>query len=193
MKHPRSLVLLALAANLLLGGCGHNHRHPEGQADAAAVSAPASTGKTILLVRHAEKQDLSDDPNLSADGRQRAHRLLQAVRDAGVDTVYTSDKRRTQQTAAEVLSGLNIKPGNQRHFRHDDDPAALANTIRADPGRVILVVAHSHMLPGLLKALGPWTEPAVAEQDYDNFFVITLDRDGANHLIRTGYPPRKTP
>lgn len=185
------LVGLAVAIALVIAGCHRADQPPIGDPapvkDAAAAAAP---GKTIVLVRHAEKLDSSDDTELSAAGRERAKRLLQALRDAGVDTVYVSDRRRTQQTAGEVIAGLALGSDRQRKYPATDSPAKLARAIRDDQsGRVILVVAHSNTLPGLLKELGGWTEPALTEQEFDNIYVVSMQEGATPQLIRAGYAP----
>ena len=43
------------------------------------VGVRAQATKTIILVRHAEKVDASQDPELSAEGKQRAERLVRAM------------------------------------------------------------------------------------------------------------------
>ena len=63
------------------------------------TSFAAMAEHTIYLVRHAEKAK-GKDPVLTAQGKQRAENLAQMLQDAGVTRVYSTDYRRTQQTAA---------------------------------------------------------------------------------------------
>ena len=63
---------------------------------------------TVIFVRHADTDVAmsQDDVPLNARGRQRAELLADFLQDidvvAGVNAIYASDKRRTQETAAPL-------------------------------------------------------------------------------------------
>ncbi len=65
----------------------------------------------------------TDDPPLNARGRQRAELLADFLQDidvvAGVNAIYASDKRRTQETAAPLAKRLNLPVEIADH--HDID------------------------------------------------------------------------
>src|SRR5688572_9324376 len=73
-----------------------------------ACSAPAQN-KTIILVRHAEKVDASRDPELSAEGRQRAERLRRVIKKYKPGAVYSTDFKRTRDTVSPVASSRNLQ------------------------------------------------------------------------------------
>ena len=61
----------------------------------SAEGVSAQSKKTIILVRHAEK-DVSDtadknDPELSPEGRQRAERLLEKIKKYKPGAVYSTN------------------------------------------------------------------------------------------------------
>src|SRR5690606_13231161 len=61
----------------------------------------------VVVVRHAEVENAADpDPGLSIDGRERAARLARVLSQArpvrGLDAIFTSEFRRTQQTATPL-------------------------------------------------------------------------------------------
>ncbi|MGH9665016.1 MAG: histidine phosphatase family protein, partial [Bryobacteraceae bacterium] len=73
-----------------------------------AYMLPAAT---VILVRHAERASgMTADALLNAQGEARARRLAEALRDAGVRAIYTTEVRRTQQTAAPLAEWLHLKP-----------------------------------------------------------------------------------
>ncbi|MCH7675764.1 histidine phosphatase family protein [candidate division KSB1 bacterium] len=45
----------------------------------------------VFLVRHGEKADLSDNPELSAAGHERAAALARNLRSAEIEYVHSSD------------------------------------------------------------------------------------------------------
>ena len=70
---------------------------------------------TVIFVRHADTDvamAATDDPPLNARGRQRAELLADFLENidvvAGVNAIYASDKRRTQETAAPLAKRLNL-------------------------------------------------------------------------------------
>ena len=63
----------------------------------------------VFLVRHGEKADLSDDPELSTAGKERAAALARNLRSAEIEYVHSSNFIRTRDTAAPTANeyGLN--------------------------------------------------------------------------------------
>src|SRR5438132_12240842 len=55
---------------------------------------------TVILVRHAEKviDPNNNDPDLSLAGQARAQELARMFGDAGVNAIYATQYKRTQQT-----------------------------------------------------------------------------------------------
>ena len=73
---------------------------------ALTCSAAARTGsQLVVVVRHAEKAETpTDDVALSERGRARAEALASALGDAGVDTIITTERRRSRETAAPLAA-----------------------------------------------------------------------------------------
>jgi broad specificity phosphatase PhoE len=116
-----------------------------------AVAPPASAEKTVLLVRHAEKQDESDDADLSEAGVQRAERLGTILQYSGITHIITSDRQRTLKTARPLL----LRPGVKPIVVEKGASSEVVNKIRSVPeGAVILVVGHSSTLPSIQRAIG---------------------------------------
>ncbi|MEX2219182.1 MAG: phosphoglycerate mutase family protein [Phycisphaerales bacterium] len=148
---------------------------------------------TIILVRHAEKVDESEDPDLSPAGRRRAASLAEALRDSGVSAVYTTTYKRTRQTGAAVADRLKLAPEQRHELARTLSPAQAVERIRSEgAGRAVLVVAHSNTIPPLLRALG-WDEPPMPDTEFGRVYVATLRADGTKQLIRAGYPPEAKP
>src|SRR4029453_5154528 len=63
---------------------------------------------TIFIVRHAEKADNSKDAELSEAGRARAEALANMLRDSKISVIYTTEFKRTQQTAAPLAKALRL-------------------------------------------------------------------------------------
>ena len=142
----------------------------------------ASAESFVVIVRHAEKANDSDkDPNLSDAGRKRAEELAQMLKDAGITAIYTSEFKRTQETAAPLAQALSITPV----VVPAKDVAALATKLREGKGNT-LVVGHGNTIPDLVKALGIDAAINIPENDYTSFFVVTLGEKP--QLLRLRYP-----
>jgi phosphohistidine phosphatase SixA len=106
--------------------------------------------KTIILVRHAEKVDASQDPELSPDGKQRAERLMRIVKKYRPGAIYSTDFKRTRDTAAPMAARrkLQIETYDARK------PADLIDAIMRSRTKRFMIVGHSNTVPGLANLLG---------------------------------------
>ena len=106
--------------------------------------------KTIILVRHAEKVDASQDPELSAEGKQRAERLAKIVKKYKPGAIYSTDFKRTRDTVAPIAKRrkLEIQKYDARK------PAELVDAIMKSKTKRFLISGHSNTIPGLANLLG---------------------------------------
>jgi broad specificity phosphatase PhoE len=141
----------------------------------------AAAQSTIFLVRHAEKAATGgNDPDLSDAGRARAESLATTLKDSGISSIFVTELKRTQQTAAPLAKMLHVEPA----IMPAKDSAGLVAKLRALTGNA-LVVGHGNTIPDLLKSLGIATPISIEENDYDNLFVLVLD--AKPRLIRLHY------
>jgi 2,3-bisphosphoglycerate-dependent phosphoglycerate mutase len=136
----------------------------------------------LFLIRHAEKATTGgNDPELSSAGQQRAEALARILKDSEITAIFTTEFKRTQETAAPTAKATRITPT----IIPANDVAALGEKLRSLKGNS-LVVAHGNTIPDLLKALGIATPVNIPEDDYSELFVIVL---GDNpQLLRLHYP-----
>jgi phosphohistidine phosphatase SixA len=164
----------------------------EFRAAAPAAQDPAGPSTITYVVRHAERADDSgapamaargSDPPLSEAGRARAVTLASLLRDVGLVRILTSEYARTRQTAEPLAdaTGLEIESIEA------GDSASLMRQLALAPGPV-LVVGHSNTVPGILKALGVAEPIVIADDEYDNLFVVVRVDGAAPILIRLRYP-----
>lgn len=145
---------------------------------------------TIIFVRHAEKAaQPANDPGLSAAGQRRVAELTRQLKDAdvvaGIDAIYATPFRRTQETAQPLADALNL-PINT--YDPDDDEAVLETILKNHKGKIILVVGHSNTIPALIANLGASKNvPPIAENEYDNIYLISIPWFGKTKTIRLRY------
>ena len=160
-----------------------------------AAARLAAAEQVIFVVRHAERADggaaagapaapgmMANDPPLSAAGEQRAARLASMLAAAAVRQIVVTEYRRTAQTAAPLAARLGLTPGVIAAREAD----ALAAQLRRADGNV-LVVGHSNTIPGLLTRLGVTETITLADNDYDDVFVVFRDASGKASLVRLKY------
>jgi 2,3-bisphosphoglycerate-dependent phosphoglycerate mutase len=147
----------------------------------AVCLSAAAAQSTMFIVRHAEKaESAGKDPDLSKAGRARAESLAKMLKDAKITAIYATEFKRTQQTAAPLARALGISVTNLPA----KDIAALTAKVRTSNGNA-LVVGHGDTIPGLIKAMSISAPIKIAENDYDNLFIVVLDE--RPRLIRLHY------
>jgi phosphohistidine phosphatase SixA len=148
------------------------------------VPPAAAAQEAIYIVRHAERADQSADSVLSADGARRAISLSRMLRDAGITHVFTSEARRTIDTARPLASAT--------HLTVRQVPAADVTTLAAALTALgardrALVVGHSNTVPELLRALHIDTPITIGDSDYDNLFIVVFHDKRPPSLLRLKY------
>lgn len=123
----------------------------------------------VVIVRHAEKADNSEDAELSAAGRERAVQLTRILKDANITAIFTSERKRTQQTAAPLAQSIGVAPV----IVPAKDYSMLVSKLRDVKGNA-LVVGHGNTIPDMIKALGIENTVQIADNDYTDIFVIAL-------------------
>jgi broad specificity phosphatase PhoE len=150
-----------------------------------AVTGTVSAQSAIFVVRHAERADaaanaspmMASDPDLSETGKARAKSLVVTLRDAGITAIYSTEYKRTQQTAEPLAKALGIAVTTVPAR----DMPALIEKLKAATGNA-LVVGHSNTVGPVIAALGV-TEPVeLTDRDYDNLFIVV--RRDKPRLIR---------
>jgi broad specificity phosphatase PhoE len=159
----------------------------------ACASAPAATGATevlttVIVVRHAEKVDDSADPALSQAGVARAAVLADALRDAGIQAIYTTQYQRTRDTAAPLARLLGLSPVivETSGAAADHGHAVAAKVLAQEPGRTSLVVGHSNTVPAIVRGLGATDTGSIPDDEYHNLFIVQIAGSGVR-LIRARY------
>ena len=150
----RLLPLLALACCLAFGH--------------AAVAEDAFS---LYLVRHAEKRDDgSRDPALTTEGQQRADKLAAWLEDKSIKNVWSSDYRRTRDTALPTAGTLGLGLNLYDPLKH---PVLIRNLL--GQRHTALIVGHSNTIPELARLLCECKIDDMDESEYDRLIVITVE------------------
>lgn len=140
------------------------------------IPALASAQKMVILTRHAERADGAAtmsapgaapvDPQLSAAGEARAQKLATMLADANITAMFTTEFRRTKDTAAPLAAKLKLTP----EIVAASKAADIIAKIQAHADDIVFVVGHSNTVPAIIKALGG-PELTIGDNEYDNLFI----------------------
>jgi phosphohistidine phosphatase SixA len=141
---------------------------------------------TVILVRHAEKNIEPDNPNpaLSPAGKERAQTLVRMLGESGVSGIYATQYTRTQSTVAPLADRLGLKV-NQTESRN---VAELVRQIKTNnAGGVVFAAGHNNSVPEIIAALGGGRFPTIPETEYDNMFIVTVQRFRPTRVLKLKY------
>jgi len=145
---------------------------------------------TIIFIRHADKAaEVGEDPGLSDAGRRRVAELTRQLVDAdvvaGIDAIYATPLRRSQETVRTLSDVLDL-PINT--YDPGDTEAVLETILKQHKGKIILLVGHSNTIPELIANLGASKlVPPIAENEYDNIYIVSIPWFGKTKTIRLRY------
>jgi broad specificity phosphatase PhoE len=153
------------------------------------ASAPAQAPiRAVIIVRHGEKAHTpKENPPLSPAGEARAQALRDAVSQAGITTIITTEQVRTRATAAPLVAAQHpqevVVPTSPNRQQHAD---AVAAAVRKSGG-IVLVVDHQLTMPLIIAALGGPSVQTVCDVEFSNLYIL-LPTDGKRfQLIRSHY------
>ena len=152
----------------------------------------------VVIVRHAEVDPgTNPDPDLNLAGREHAARLarvLASVQEAtaqgnrtpgerGVDAVFASETRRSQQTAAPLAEAMSLPVNVVPAAGWSALPDRLLHDER---GKVVLVVGRESTIPPLVDALTGDTV-TVGPNDADQLLIAFVPRLSRPRLLQLHY------
>jgi broad specificity phosphatase PhoE len=145
---------------------------------------------TVVFVRHAEKAlTPADDPGLSEVGQRRAAELARQLADvdvvAGIDAVYATSFRRSAETAKPIADALKLQV---RSYDAGDTEKFLNELVKAEKGKIVLVVGHSDTVPVMIGNMGASKRvPPIAADEYDNIYIVSIPWFGKTKTLRLRY------
>lgn len=173
MKKSSIVWLLALLAVGLFASC-----------DQAEKALEPGRGTTVVVVRHGEKVDDSEDAALSALGLARAQDLADLLRQADVRAVFASEFRRTQETLQPLADRFQL----EIQVFPEAEPKHLVDAILEKyEGQLVVVASHGNRIGEILRLLGVSAEESAVDPRYDDLFVVTEIGDGRASLLHLSY------
>jgi len=149
----------------------------------ATFSRPLTT---VILVRHAEKnlEPNNPDPDLTPQGGARAQEIARVFADAGVNAIYATQYKRTQQTVKPLADRIGV-PVTLLNSNQTDELVNQIQTIHR--GQTIFVAGHNNSVPAIVSVLSNEKFPQIPETEYDNLFIVTIYRFGKARVTKLKY------
>ena len=128
------------------------------------------------FIRHAEK-DRSDstnkNPSLTLQGLERANKWALFFKDKNIAAVYSTNYKRTQQTALPIAKEQNLEI-----ISYTAKELISEKFIANNKGKNIVIVGHSNTTPELVNSLlGEKKYEDIADRENNNVFIVTLKKN----------------
>ena len=142
---------------------------------ALASVVAAAQDKTIVLVRHAEKDaslnsPSGDDP-LSAAGRERVERLWKIVKKYKPHEIFATSYKRTQETVAPIAA----RRKKQVQTYDPTKQADLVTQMMSSKTEHYLIAGHSNTIPALANLLAKKEVfKQVPDSEYGVIWVVKI-------------------
>jgi broad specificity phosphatase PhoE len=146
---------------------------------------------TVILVRHAEKklEPNNQDPDLSPEGVERAQEIARVFGNAGINAIYATQYKRTQQTVKPLSDRTGVAVTMLEASQPDELIKRIQTSLR---GQTIFIAGHNNTVPALASQLSGETFPVIPESEYDNLFIVTVYRFGKAKVVRLKYGKEST-
>jgi broad specificity phosphatase PhoE len=155
MEPPMTLPRFAVAALLLiLAGC--------------MMHVPTPPGPDFYVMRHLNTPEGVPDPDLTEEGQRNARLLADWFTGEPPVTIFVSNTKRAQQTAAPLAAKLGITP---IVYDPRDTPALIADVMK-EPNPV-LIVGHSNTVPDIVAGLGGTPPGPLVHADFGDIWHIS--------------------
>ncbi|HEY9168906.1 MAG TPA: phosphoglycerate mutase family protein [Lutibacter sp.] len=150
----------------------------------ATLQAQESVEKTTtyFLIRHAEKvreNSADENPDLNERGYLRAENWEKVLQHVPFDAIYSTDYKRTLNTAEPIVKKLNLAPIIYNPQKVDFDLFQLENE-----GKNVLIVGHSNTIPQFVNGLihqQKYLEMDDAE--FSHLYIVTIKGNQVTDLL----------
>ena len=166
LRNIKTIVLL-LAVLTLVAACK----------EAGKINLAEKENTSVYyFIRHAEK-DRSDstnkNPSLTIQGLERANKWALFFKDKNIAAVYSTNYKRTQQTALPIAKEQNLEI-----ISYTAKELISEKFIANNKGKNIVIVGHSNTTPELVNnLLGEKKYEDISDSENNNLFVVTLNKN----------------
>ena len=134
---------------------------------------------------HIYEKQIGKDPSLTTLGKQRADELARFLEAVPLDAIYSSNYKRTQETAQPIAAQKSIPITNYDPRILDKIAKDLLVTYK---GKTVLLVGHSNTNPDLINILTQTSAyPHLSEKQYDDIYLLQVYGLGKTAVLNFKY------
>jgi broad specificity phosphatase PhoE len=143
------------------------------------VSFGQNNTTTYYFIRHAEKVDNSKNPDLSEIGLERAKLWNEIFSEINIDTIYSTDFKRTLQTITPIANSRKVIIIN-----YDPKTIDIESFKKNTLGNKVLVVGHSNTIPNFVnQIINKKIYNDMDDVTFGNLYIVTLNGDSISHQL----------
>ena len=162
LKNTKTILLLIVVSSLFVSCKDANKKIPFDKENTSVY----------YFIRHAEK-DRSDstnkNPSLTLQGLERANKWAVFFKDKNIAAVYSTNYKRTQQTALPIAKEQNLEI-----ISYTAKELISEKFIANNKGKNIVIVGHSNTTPELVnRLLGEKKYEEIPDTDNNDLFIVT--------------------
>lgn len=134
------------------------------------ISFGQSNTTTYYFIRHAEKVDSSENPDLSEKGLKRAELWNKIFSEIRFDEIYSTDYKRTLQTASPTATKkkIEIKLYNPKTLN-------IESFKKETLGKKVLIVGHSNTTPKFVNdIINQNLFSDIEDETFGNLYMVTI-------------------
>jgi 2,3-bisphosphoglycerate-dependent phosphoglycerate mutase len=125
---------------------------------------------TYYFIRHAEKVDSSQNPDLSEKGLKRAELWNKIFSEISFDEIYSTDYKRTLQTGSPTATTkkIEVKIYNPKTLNIDSFKKETS-------GKKVLIVGHSNTTPKFVNdIINQNLFSDIEDETFGNLYIVTI-------------------
>ena len=134
------------------------------------ISFGQSNTTTYYFIRHAEKVDSSQNPDLSEKGLKRAELWNKIFSEINFDEIYSTDYKRTLQTASPTATTkkIEIKLYNPKTIN-------IESFKKETLGKKVLIVGHSNTTTKFVNdIINKQSFSDIEYETFGNLYIVTI-------------------
>ncbi|BAO56146.1 hypothetical protein NMS_2137 [Nonlabens marinus S1-08] len=136
---------------------------------------------TFYFIRHAEKKtNQGSNPDLTAQGQQRANQWVNYFFLKDVDAVLSSDTNRTLQTATPLAKAKKLDTEI-----YDVSQVNGKSLLEQYRGKTVVLFGHSNTINKYANDLQQdQVYGELDDADFDHFFIVKVDDNGNSNAVK---------
>jgi broad specificity phosphatase PhoE len=143
------------------------------------ISFGQQSTTTYYFIRHAEKVDNSQNPDLSEIGLERANLWNKIFSEISFDEIYSTDYKRTIQTATPTATTkkIQIKLYNPKTI-------AIESFQKETLGKKVLIIGHSNTTPNFVnQIINQKIYADIEDTTFGNLYIVTINVETITHQL----------